>query len=111
MARYAAFLRDINVGGHRVKSPELRAIFEGMGFRDGDTFRASGNLVFAADSESPRELIERIEAGLVEALGYEAPTFLRPADELRATASLRAFAQADVEASTGKLQVALLSER
>ena len=43
MPRYAAFLRGINVGGHRVKNTELRALFEAMGFADVHTFRASGN--------------------------------------------------------------------
>jgi uncharacterized protein (DUF1697 family) len=111
MPRYAAFLRGINVGGHRVKSAELRSIFEAMGLRDVDTFRASGNLVFAADDEPTRELTTRIEHGLAQALGYEAATFLRSDRELLAIAALAPFQASYLEASTGKIQVAILSER
>jgi uncharacterized protein (DUF1697 family) len=111
MSRYAAFLRGINVGGHRVKSAELRAIFEAMGLRDVDSFRASGNLVFAADDEPTRELTARIERGLALALGYDAATFLRSAGEVLAIAASEPFAAARLGASTGKLQVAMLSDR
>lgn len=40
--RYVAFLRGINVGGHKaLKMTELRAAFEGLGFTDVRTVQAS----------------------------------------------------------------------
>ena len=49
---FAAFLRGINVTGHRVKGPVLCAVFEDRsGCRAVSTFRASGNVVFDADPE------------------------------------------------------------
>jgi uncharacterized protein (DUF1697 family) len=42
-------------------------------------------------------------------LGYAVPTFLRSAEEVRAIAAHVPFAPAVVEASAGKLQVALLA--
>jgi uncharacterized protein (DUF1697 family) len=111
MSRYAAFLRGINVGGHRVSKDGLRAPFVALGFRDVDTFRASGNVVFAADDEPPGELAARIEDGLAEALGYNVATFLRTGSEIRAIAARQPFAPAHMEASGGKLQVAMLSVR
>jgi uncharacterized protein (DUF1697 family) len=141
--KYAAFLGGINVGGHRVKNDELRLQFEAMGFQEVNTFRASGNVVFAVHSGPPSrssgppsrssgppsrssglpsgsgppiestgpfgELTDRIEQGLAEWLGYKVPTFLRTADEVRTIASHAPFAEAQVQASRGKLQVALLS--
>jgi uncharacterized protein (DUF1697 family) len=109
MSRYAAFLRGMNVGGHRVKNDELRSRFEAMGFRDVSTFRASGNVVFTAEYEPLAEMTVRIEVGLAESLGYEVPTFLRADSEVRAIAALEPFAPAQVNASAGKLQVAMLS--
>ena len=41
MPRYAAFLRGINVGGHRLTNDELRAHFEALGLREVRVFRAS----------------------------------------------------------------------
>ena len=42
MTRYAAFLRGVNLGKRTVKSAELRAAFEELGFSDVKTLLASG---------------------------------------------------------------------
>jgi uncharacterized protein (DUF1697 family) len=109
MSSYAAFLRGMNVGGHRLTNDALRAHFTGMGFIDVASFRASGNVVFAAQAEPPENLARRIEQGLVAALGYEVPTFIRSTQEMQAMAALQPFASEQMAASAGKLQVALLS--
>jgi uncharacterized protein (DUF1697 family) len=106
-----AFLRGMNVGGHRIGSGELRTLFEELRLEDVSTFRASGNVIFDAADEPPAKLTRRIETGLAAALGYEVPVFLRTAEEIRAIAADRPFTAAAVEASKGKLQVALLSAR
>jgi uncharacterized protein (DUF1697 family) len=77
MPRHAAFLRGMNVGGHRITNEELRALFTAMGLRNVETFRASGNVVFAADGETPAKITSRIERELERSLGYAVPTFLR----------------------------------
>lgn len=84
MFRYIAFLRGINVGGHRVKMDRLRGLFAGLGLADVGTFIASGNVVFSASSDDVHELREQIEAHLEETLGYEVATFLRSPEELAA---------------------------
>jgi uncharacterized protein (DUF1697 family) len=110
MSEYAAFLRGMNVGGHRISNDELRAHFEELGCSEVRTFRASGNVIFADAGEEPEgELGTRIEAGLAAALGYEVPVFLRSAGEIRMTAAHQPFAESLIEASKGKLQVVLLS--
>lgn len=112
MSEYAAFLRGMNVGGHRISNEDLRARFEELGFGEVRTFRASGNVIFAAAGEEPEaELSARIETGLAAALGYEVPVFLRDASEIGTIAAHRPFAESLVEASKGKLQVVLLSAR
>jgi uncharacterized protein (DUF1697 family) len=112
MAGYAAFLRGINVGkAHRVGGGELRSIFERLGVRDVATFRASGNVVFDGPDEPAEELSARIEAGLEGALGYEVAVFVRTGSEVRAIAAQEPFAQALLDGSKGKLQVALLTAK
>jgi len=111
MPSHIAFLRGMNLGGRRIKNEELRAEFEALGFADVACFRASGNVVFAAKGGSEAKLTGRIEAGLGEALGYEVPVFLRSAAELSALAAHKPFDAAAVEASKGKLQVALLPKK
>lgn len=111
MAVHAAFLRGMNVGGHRITNADLGDAFTALGFDSVQTFRASGNVIFESEREAEGELIAAIEEGLAEALGYAVPTFLRSAAELRAIAAFEPFDLARVAASAGKLQVSLLSRR
>jgi uncharacterized protein (DUF1697 family) len=111
MNRYVAFLRGMNLGGRRITNDELRSHFETLGCEDVATFRASGNVIFATDGESPAKLTTRLEGGLAEALGYEVPVFLRSAKELLAIASREPFEAKFLDASKGKLQIALLVKK
>lgn len=111
MHRYVAFLRGMNLGGRRIKNEELRAEFEALGFAEVACFRASGNVIFAAESGDEAVLGERIEVGLGAALGYEVPVFLRSFAELRAVAAHEPFDVEALRASKGKLQVAFLAGR
>ena len=109
MPGYAAFLRGVNLGAQRRAGAEkLRSVFEGMGFDDVATFRTSGNVVFAGGREPASKLTARIEKELAGALRFEVTIFLRTAREVRAIAAEQPFPSADVAASKGKLQVALL---
>lgn len=85
--RHIALLRGINLGARRVKSPELCAVFEELGFDDVATFLASGNVIFGADAAPEEELATRIEAGLRDALEYEVATFVRSCAGLADAAS------------------------
>jgi uncharacterized protein (DUF1697 family) len=62
MTRYAAFLRGVNLGKRTVKSAELKAAFEAMGFADVKTLLASGNVLF--DARASKTLQQKIETGL-----------------------------------------------
>jgi uncharacterized protein (DUF1697 family) len=106
--RYVAFLRGMNLGGRRIKNEQLRKEFEALGLAEVACFRASGNVVFAAEEDDEATLAERIEVALEEALGYEVPVYLRGEDELRAVAGRQPFAPAAQRASRGKLQVAFM---
>lgn len=111
MNRYVAFLRGMNLGNRRIANDDLRSHFEALGCEEVATFRASGNVIFAADGESPAKLTARLEDGLAEALGYEVPVFLRSAKELLAIAAAEPFDAKALDASTGKLQIALLAKK
>lgn len=71
MAEYVALLRGINVGGNNIiKMTELKACFEEMGFTDGVTYIASGNVLFKASPDNPKRLTTVIERGLSKRFGY-----------------------------------------
>lgn len=109
MARFAAFLRAINVGGHTVRMEDLRRLFESLGHEDVETFIASGNVVFTARARDPRGLEARIESHLGKALGYEVATFVRTGPEVAAIAAYRPFPPAELKAA-GALNVGFLAE-
>ena len=70
MARYIAFLRAINVGGHTVKMDRLRALFQELPLANVETFIASGNVLFDSDESDTRVLERMIEGHLRAALGW-----------------------------------------
>lgn len=107
MPRHVAFLRGINVGGHRVKMEELCRLFGGLGFLDVSTFIASGNVVFESPSEDGADLEREIAGHLEQELGYEVATFIRSFTELEAITTLEPFGVVDPDHS---LYVALLHE-
>lgn len=112
MDRYVAFLRGMNLGNRRIANEELRRHFEGMGFEEVATFRASGNVIFAAPKrEAEEKLARRVEAELGERLGYEVPVFLRSGEEVAAVAAREPFDAAAVKRSKGKLQVSFLAKK
>jgi len=87
MPRYFAFLRGINVGGHRIKMDRLREHVEALGFEHVETFIASGNVIFSSASRDVHAMEERIARHLREVLGYEVPTFIRSQPELDSIAT------------------------
>jgi uncharacterized protein (DUF1697 family) len=110
MSRYVAFLRGMNLGGRRITNDDLRSHFVALGCEEVATFRASGNVIFAADGESAAKLTARLEEGLAGALGYEVPVFLRSAGELKKIAAHEPFEPKHVAASKGKLQIGMLTK-
>jgi uncharacterized protein (DUF1697 family) len=80
-----ALIRGINVGrAKRVSMADLRALMEGLGFRDCRTLLNSGNLVFDADGGSPTAIGSRIERAMEAELGVAARVIVLSADELAA---------------------------
>ncbi len=110
MARYIAFLRAINVGGHTVKMDRLRELFEALGLTHVETFIASGNVLFDASSKNTQALEKKIEKHLADALGYEVATFIRTADEVVAVSKYEPF-EPEPETNKAMLYVAFLKEQ
>jgi len=99
MPKYIAFLRAINVGGHTVKMDHLRDLFAALGFRNVETFIASGNVIFDSTSKNTRALEQKIESCLQESLGYEVATFVRSTSELRDVAEYQPFPDLELGAA------------
>ncbi|TAK58164.1 MAG: DUF1697 domain-containing protein [Bacteroidetes bacterium] len=100
MPRYIAFLRGINVSGQKIiKMEELRKIFEGMKFPNVKTYIQSGNVIFDSSEKNAEKLTQKIEKGLVKALGYDVAVILRSKEEIAEIVTLDPF-----NISSGTLQ-------
>ncbi|MCI0538001.1 MAG: DUF1697 domain-containing protein [Verrucomicrobiales bacterium] len=111
MDKYVAFLRGINVGGHKpVKMDELRKAFEALGFQKVKTLLASGNVLFDTPKAKPLSLTRSIEAKLEEAFGHKIDVLLRSIGEIKALADSRPFQKIKVTPQT-RLYVTFLSEK
>src|SRR3712207_6318420 len=71
MARYAVFLRGVNVGGITIKMADLRDTLKACGFSDAATLLASGNVVLSSELD-PAAVKQECERCLRAAFGYEA---------------------------------------
>jgi uncharacterized protein (DUF1697 family) len=109
MPKYIAFLRAINVGGHTVKMDYLRNLFTGLGFRNVETFIASGNVIFDSAAKSSRALEKKIESCLLTALGYEVATFIRSTAELADIAQHKPFSDSELSAAAHALYIGFMA--
>ncbi|MBS0001363.1 MAG: DUF1697 domain-containing protein [Cyclobacteriaceae bacterium] len=79
MGKFTAFLRGINVGGHKkVPMQELKITFEKEGFRNVKTLLASGNVVF----EGNEKLTENISGALERDFGFLIRTIILPFEKI-----------------------------
>jgi uncharacterized protein (DUF1697 family) len=71
MARFAAFLRGVNVGGVNLKMADVAKAFEDAGFTNVRTILASGNALL--ESQSGVDAVrKKAEKALRDAFGYDA---------------------------------------
>src|ERR1700760_2861181 len=82
MAKYAAFLRGINVGGRIVKMADLKACLEKAGLPSVTTLLPSGNVVFESD-KTEVELKKLLETTLTKTFEYPAKVQVFSLDRLQ----------------------------
>ena len=89
--RRIALLRGINIGPRqRVKMPELRELFEGLGYTDVETLVQSGNVVFTSRA-APASLEKKLEQEIEKQLGVDPKVVVRTRDELAAAIEANPF--------------------
>ena len=82
---FVALLRGVNAGkSRRVAMADLRALFEGLGYRDVQTLLNSGNVVFSVPTRGRGDVRARIEKALASRLGLTSPVIILSADEVAA---------------------------
>lgn len=89
--KWAALLRGINLGKRQLKSAELKAVVEGLGFSEVKTLLASGNVVFEAGDAGPEALEQALHAALERQTGLKSEVFVRNRAELNAVVAANPF--------------------
>jgi len=111
MIKYAAFLRGINVGGHKpVAMEKLKKAFESLRFKNVRTLLASGNVVFETQSLSTAFLEQKIEENFKKTFGHEIGVLVRTMEELQRLNESQPFKGIDITPKT-RLYVTFLSEK
>lgn len=89
-----AFLRGLNIGGHRVSMDSLCSILTEAGVRDVSTVIASGNVLFEMGRGNPAKFEKKIASALKKGLGYDVDTFVRSLEDLVRIAESAILAEA-----------------
>jgi uncharacterized protein (DUF1697 family) len=108
---WVAFLRGINVGGHKpIKMDALKKMFESLRNRNVATVLASGNVVFETTATSAPKIAAEIENKLKQSFGYEIGVMVRTIDQIRALSKADPFKRTKITPNT-RLYVTFLSEK
>lgn len=98
MISYIAFLRGINVSGHKIiKMADLAKMFTGMKFKNVKTYIASGNVLFDSNEKDVSKLEAKIEKEILKTFGFDVVVFVRTRDELEKIIKLNPFAKIKIE--------------
>jgi uncharacterized protein (DUF1697 family) len=93
MAVIVSMLRGVNLSGrNKIKMDTLRAIYQGLGLRDSQTYVQSGNVVFRTKQQASAALAKRIEDAIEHKAGFRPAVILRTPVELRAVIAGNPFA-------------------
>ncbi|MEM9867199.1 MAG: DUF1697 domain-containing protein, partial [Bacteroidota bacterium] len=84
MGTYIAFLRGINVGGHRkIKMVELREVLSKNGFDQVQTYIQSGNMLFQSAERDSIKIAATIRKLIDKAFGFLVPVLVVSSERLR----------------------------
>lgn len=108
MERYVAFFGSINVGGNRLRMPELRHALEREGLEGVETVVASGNVLFDHEERPTRGLEEMLSYILRDRFDIESFAAVRSRDELAQTISENPFA---VDGEEGRVHTLFLERQ
>lgn len=90
---YISILRGINLGNHnKIPMPQLKALYESIGFTDVITYIQSGNVLFNIKTKvSDKSIAQKIEATILKDLGLNVPVLIRTAKEMEAFQNTNPF--------------------
>src|SRR6266498_3170388 len=111
MAKYATFLRGINVGGNvLIKMDALKKSFAALGFKNVKTILASGNVLFESDESDENVLTAKIAEKLKSLMKRDVGVQVRSIEEIQKLADRNPFKKIKVTPET-RLYITFLPEK
>lgn len=111
MQTYISILRGINVSGQKkILMSDLKALYEGLKFKDVITYIQSGNVIFKADNKlSDVDLAKKIEAAILKKYNFSVLVIIRSIEEIKNVITTNPFLK-EKNINVEKLHVTFLSE-
>lgn len=93
MAKFISMLRGLNVSGQKlIKMPELKLVYESLGFSNVLTYIQSGNVIFTTGHViQVKDLSSDIENAILKKFGFDVPVILRTLDEMKEIVRINPF--------------------
>ncbi|MGC2404968.1 MAG: DUF1697 domain-containing protein [Candidatus Cybelea sp.] len=110
MARYAAFLRAVNVAGNQLSMAALKKMVEDLGLGGPRSVLQSGNLIFEAGNRKAADLEEILQRKTARRLKVQTEYFIRDAKALTKIIEDNPFAR-EAKTGPGHLVVFFLKQR
>jgi len=109
MKKFIALLRGINVSGQKqIKMPELKSLFENIGFQNVATYIRSGNVIFSAKEKFNKKLEDKISSAIKSKLGFDVQVIVVTPEEIEYVIQNNPFFKKKKESE--RLYVTFLSE-
>lgn len=84
MNKYIAFLRGINVSGHKkIPMAELREVLLTLGFQNVQTYIQSGNVIFESLENNTQKLELEMHNAIKNHFGFEVPILIKTPEALK----------------------------
>ena len=90
---FISLLRAINVSGQNpIRMPELKTLYEKLGYQNVTTYLQSGNVVFDALEQDDRQIARSLEAAIASTFGMNVPVLIRSTPDLENILASNPFA-------------------
>ncbi len=98
MHTWVVLLRGINVGGNNIlPMKELKALCDGLGFQDVQTYIQSGNCVFRSDLPDAITVSSRLEEAIEERFGFRPAVLAMSEGDLVAAIATNPYPDGDAK--------------
>jgi len=108
--KYISLLRGINVSGQKkIKMPDLKLLYESLGFDKVATYIQSGNIIFDTQHKNISKIKSLIEQAIKKKYHFHVPTEIRTKKDITNIIKNNPFSPVDLEKDGTKVLVTFLS--